>query len=173
MNAVEQTRQWLESFIVKLNICPFAKQPLEDGRIGYYDCDSVELADTLMSLASQIVALEQNDTVETSLFILSKGYKHFDDFLELIEFSDALIDQQQWRGAFQLAHFHPGYQFDGCDFDDPANHTNRSPLPTLHIIRESSITQAHQLHHDLESIPARNIELLRKLATKKEQKKHR
>ena len=42
----------------------------------------------------------------------------------------------------QLASFHPRYQFAGTEADDVTNFTNRSPYPTLHLLREASIDRA-------------------------------
>jgi hypothetical protein len=61
-----------------------------------------------------------------------------------------------------LAHFHPDYCFDGEPQDDPANYTNRSPYPTLHLLREASIEEALKSYDDPESIPERNIAFARR-----------
>ena len=42
----------------------------------------------------------------------------------------------------QIASFHPQYQFAGTAADDVTNATNRSPYPTLHLLREASIDRA-------------------------------
>ena len=42
----------------------------------------------------------------------------------------------------QVASFHPQYQFAGTAADDVTNATNRSPYPTLHLLREESIDRA-------------------------------
>jgi len=41
--------------------------------------------------------------------------------------------------VIQVASFHPQYRFAGSAPDDVSNATNRSPYPTLHLIREDSI----------------------------------
>ena len=47
--------------------------------------------------------------------------------------------------------------------DDITNFTNRSPYPTLHLLREASIEQAVAAFPDAASIFERNIETMRKL----------
>ena len=49
------------------------------------------------------------------------------------------------------------------DPDDIANFTNRSPYPTLHLLRESSIDRAVAAFPDAESIYERNIETMQRL----------
>jgi len=60
-------------------------------------------------------------------------------------------------GVLQLASFHPDYQFAGTDPDDVTNATNRSPYPTLHLIREESIDRAVQAFPDAAAIYETNI----------------
>ncbi|MGB1236910.1 MAG: DUF1415 family protein, partial [Pseudomonadales bacterium] len=63
----------------------------------------------------------------------------------------------------QLASFHPQYLFAGVDPEDISHWTNRSPYPMIHIIREGQMSRVLANFKDPASIPARNIELLRKL----------
>jgi hypothetical protein len=46
------------------------------------------------------------------------------------------------EGVLQIADFHPRYQFAGVDANDISHFTNRSPYPTLHLLREDSIDKA-------------------------------
>ena len=63
----------------------------------------------------------------------------------------------------QLASFHPHYQFAGAEADDITNYTNRSPWPTLHLLREASIEAAVDAFPEAAEIYDRNIETLRAL----------
>jgi hypothetical protein len=67
------------------------------------------------------------------------------------------------EGRVQLASFHPDYQFAGVEVDDPANFTNRSPLPMFHLIREDGLAAALETYPAPERIPERNIRHLRRL----------
>jgi hypothetical protein len=66
-------------------------------------------------------------------------------------------------GSLQIASFHPAYEFAGSAPDDIANFTNRSPYPTLHLLREASIDRAVAAFPDAATIYERNIETLRRL----------
>jgi hypothetical protein len=62
-----------------------------------------------------------------------------------------------------VASFHPDYVFADAEADDIANHTNRAPYPTLHLIREASLARATAAYPDAADIYERNIETLRQL----------
>jgi uncharacterized protein len=64
---------------------------------------------------------------------------------------------------FQLASFHPRYQFAETEVDDITNFTNRSPYPTLHLLREESIDRAVQALARPEDIFEANMKTLRSL----------
>ena len=66
-------------------------------------------------------------------------------------------------GVLQVADFHPHYQFGGTEVDDIENFTNRSPYPTLHLLREASMDKAVEAYPDASLIFERNIEVLNKL----------
>ena len=57
----------------------------------------------------------------------------------------------------------PNFQFEDTEADDISNYTNRSPYPTLHLIREDSITKAAEAFPDASAIFDRNIALLEKM----------
>jgi len=63
----------------------------------------------------------------------------------------------------QLVGFHPDYCFAGVEETDPANYTNRSPYPMFHLIRQDELAAALESWPDPESIPRRNVALLREL----------
>jgi len=45
--------------------------------------------------------------------------------------------------------------------DDASNYTNRSPLPLLHLLRESSIERAIASAPNIDQIPERNKQVAR------------
>ncbi len=166
---IQQTRCWLESVIIALNFCPFARREFINQRIRYSVADTPDLASVLQQLADEIAYLEHHSNTETTLFILPTGLEQFDDFLDLIDLGDQLIDDLGYRSIYQIAHFHPDYCFDGVEPDDASNFTNRSPWPTLHLLRESSLQKAIEAYGDTSVIPDENIKLARKLGFAKMQ----
>ena len=81
---------------------------------------------------------------ETTLLIAPGCLHNFLDFNDFLAQAERLLRKRGLQGVIQLASFHPGYQFAGTDADDITNFTNRSPYPTLHLLREASIDRAVQ-----------------------------
>lgn len=160
---VAATQNWLTSFIITYNICPFAKNVHENNSIRYQVVDSDSQEDCLEALIAECLHLDAESATETTLLILPKAVGKFNDFLDLLAIAEQLLVEQGYEGIYQLASFHPDYCFAGSNHDDAANYTNRSPFPMLHIIREASIEQVLQIYENPEMIPERNIELTRKL----------
>ena len=74
-----------------------------------------------------------------------------------ISYDDVTGDYEGYEGTYQLAHFHPDYCFEGEAVSDPANYTNRSPYPMLHLLREASLEKALEHYEHPEQIPDNNI----------------
>jgi hypothetical protein len=87
----------------------------------------------------------------------------FLDFNDFLDLADAALDDLGLDGVIQIASFHPHYQFAGTAPDDVDNATNRSPYPTLHLIREASLDRAVAAIPDASSIFDANIATLRQL----------
>ena len=84
-----------------------------------------------------------------------------------LDVADQLLVQMELEGIYQIASFHPDYQFDGVQVEDPENYTNRSPFPMLHIIREASLERAIADYPDVNDIPIRNIAMMNALGRDK------
>ena len=100
---------------------------------------------------------------ETTLLIVPDQFADFLDFNDFLGDAEALLQALDLEGVLQVAPFHPRFQFDGTDEDDITNATNRSPYPTLHLIREDSIDRAVQAFPEAEAIYEANMQTLRRL----------
>ncbi|MFT5756293.1 MAG: hypothetical protein ACI9LM_001006 [Alteromonadaceae bacterium] len=158
---VMQTQQWLEEIIVGLNFCPFAKKELVNESIHYHLSAFNKVKKAMFELIEQCHYLQNNPEIETSLIIYPSAFRHFERYLELVDVANDVLASSGFEGIFQLASFHPEYVFAGDDFDDAANFTNRSPYPTIHIIREVSLARVLAVYKNPEQIPVNNIELAR------------
>ncbi len=94
---------------------------------------------------------------ETTLIVHPQVLTDFGDYNDFLDLAEAALDEIGCDGVLQLASFHPDYQFAGTDPDDVTNATNRSPYPTLHLIREESIDRAVQAFPDAAAIYETNI----------------
>jgi hypothetical protein len=101
--------------------------------------------------------------IEMTLLMHPQVLQDFLDYNDFLDLADQAIEDLALDGVLQIASFHPDYQFAGTAKDDIENYSNRSPYPTLHLLRESSIDQAVAAFPDAADIYERNIETLRRL----------
>ncbi|MCB1649361.1 MAG: DUF1415 domain-containing protein [Pseudomonadales bacterium] len=155
------TRRWLEEAVIGLNLCPFARREYERGRIHFALCEETETEALLLAFAGELLRLEQEPGIDTTLLVFSRALESFDDYLDLLDMAQAWLEEQGLEGVYQLASFHPDYVFADVAETDAGNCTNRSPWPILHLLREDSVAEAVAAHRDIAGIPERNITLAR------------
>lgn len=162
---IATSRKWLEQAVIGLNLCPFAKKPYYKQQLRFCVCHANHLDHFLDQLEQEIQLLLHTpaEELETTLFIEPVLFQSFDEFLNIVELSEQILVENQAIGIIQIAPFHPKFQFADTDADDISNYTNRSPYPTLHLIRESSIDQAVAAFPDAAQIYQRNIALLQQM----------
>lgn len=160
--AISQTREWVSSVIVKYNFCPFARKEVENNCIHYIVSNANTIDDAVMDMLEQCIELDRERERETTLIMFDNGFSDFEDFLDLVDLANALLVAQGFEGKYQIANFHPDYVFADSDETDAANYTNRAPFPTLHLIREASMSEALENYDEPESIPEHNINLARR-----------
>lgn len=159
------TRNWLEKAVIGLNLCPFARAVYAADRIRYVVSDATTIEALLEVLAAELEVLAEADEnqTETTLLIHPQVLGDFLDYNDFLEMADMLVEELGLDGILQLASFHPQYQFAETESDDIENCSNRSPYPTLHLLRESSVERAVAAHPDTEQICRDNIKTLRQL----------
>ena len=163
--AAAATQRWLERAVIGLNLCPFAKAVHIKRQIRYAVTAAATAEELLAELRHELALLEEAspDVVETTLLIHPRAMTDFIDFHFFLKEADAALRALGQEGRVQLASFHPAYEFAGSAPDDVANCTNRSPHPTLHLLRETSIDRAVAAFPDTAAIYERNVETLRRL----------
>jgi len=156
---VRHTQNWLSDFVVKMKLCPFAAKPFKENVIHYRVSMATKAKDLMNDLMLEVRQLEQTSpkSLETTLLIHPSIGKDFDEYLDLLELSNQLLEICQLDCSIQIASFHPEYQFHGTQKNDVTNYTNRSPYPMLHLLREESVTRATTEYKDVSNIPDRNI----------------
>lgn len=164
---IESVAHWVESVVVELNLCPFAKREIINNRVRFAVTDARCEEQLLVALEAELKLLDGDASIETSLLIHPNLLGDFSDYNQFLNLIDILLIEMQFDGVFQVVSFHPRYQFADTDPHDAENFTNRSPYPLLHILREESLEHAIAGHPDIDQIPIRNIELLNRLGTAK------
>lgn len=157
-----EVEAWLTGMVIGLNLCPFAAPFVRQRLVRTVVCEARAASPVLGTMIDEILAMTAESAAHrTTLVVVPFALPAFDDFLELVAQTDALIDQIGLRGVVQLAHFHPDYLFDGVPAEDHGHWTNRAPYPILHLLREDDVATALARYPDADGIPARNVERLR------------
>ncbi len=164
-SVIEQTRRWLERAVIGLNLCPFAKSVHVKGQIHYAVSRARTPQELLADLAVELKELlgAAPEVRDTTLLIAPDCLADFLDFNDFLAEADQLLTDLELDGVLQIANLHPAYQFAGTRADDITNFTNRSPYPTLHLLREESIDRAVAAFPQAETIYQRNMQTMEQL----------
>lgn len=159
---IADTQRWLERAVIGLNLCPFARAVVTRQQVRYVLSDANTPEQLLEQLGEELLHLRDTpaDAVDTTLIVHPQVLTDFLDYNDFLDDADALVEALGLDGVLQVASFHPQYQFAGSDPDDIANCTNRSPYPTLHLLREDSVARAVATFPDPDAIVERNIATL-------------
>lgn len=162
---IAATRNWLEKAVIGLNLCPFAKAVYVKDQVRIIVSDAKDPAALLEHLMTELRLLADSDPeeIDTTLLVHPYVLQRFLDFNDFLEIADAALADMGLEGELQVADFHPKFQFASTTLNDVSNNTNRSPFPTLHLIRESSIDRAVEAFPDAATIYERNIALMQEL----------
>jgi uncharacterized protein len=166
-NIIHETQDWLIKAVIGLNLCPFAKAVHVKEQIKYVVSEATTVEQLLEDLAQELEFLAEvsREKTDTTLLIHPEVLNDFLDYNDFLELADQLLEDLDLDGELQIASFHPQYQFAGTEIDDVTNFTNRSPYPTLHLIREESIDEAVKAFPEAEAIFETNMQIMEKLGT--------
>lgn len=164
-DVVNRTRLWLEQMVVGQNLCPFSLSVIARNQVQYAICDATadsQLKQFFLDELQLLLASNEND-VATSLLMFTQGAEEFGDYLDLLDWLQQLLEEAELTDHVQLASFHPQYLFDGVAADDLSHFTNRSPYPTIHLLRQDHMARILSHVSNPEKIYLDNIETLKKL----------
>jgi hypothetical protein len=169
---LEQTRQivletqlWLESAVIGLNLCPFAKAVYVKNQVRIAvsaASDENEVFEELIHEIEFIKAQEPTD-IDTTLLIHPNALNDYLDFHVFQQRCSQALKRSKSQGIVQIATFHPQFQFANTQADDLENFTNRAPFPIHHVLREASISRAVEAFPDASEIYEKNIRTLNDL----------
>ncbi|MFT3880088.1 MAG: DUF1415 domain-containing protein [Gemmatales bacterium] len=164
---ITQTRHWISSVVIGLNLCPFAQRVFKAEQIRYSVTDTDDQETLLQFLSDELILLSQSETVETTLVIHPNVLGNFLDYVDFLAIADQRLRALRLQGVIQIASFHPQYQFADTEPEAVENYTNRSPYPMLHLLREASISKVATDPDALLEIPVRNKKLLKTMGLEK------
>ncbi|MFC0174262.1 DUF1415 domain-containing protein [Vibrio comitans] len=153
------TQDWLEQVVIGLNLCPFAHKPNKNKQIKIAVTEATSEEALLEFILLELRELDSKDPkeLETTLVVAPHMLEDFMDYNFFLDWVDALLKQEDYEGIYQVASFHPDYCFGGTEPEDAENLTNRSPYPTIHLIREESMERVLKHYPNPEAIPDTNI----------------
>jgi hypothetical protein len=154
VTALSATKIWVEDTVIGLQLCPFAQQARN--RIRYRVSEAKQEAALLKELQTELLALQSDDSIETSLLIHPYVLGDFAVYNQFLSIADELLEAMDLVGEIQIASFHPNYQFADTSEHCAENYTNRSPYPMLHCLRETSVSRAVDSHPNVHGIPQQN-----------------
>ncbi len=164
---IQATRNWVKSVVIQLNLCPFAHPVFNKEQIRFKVSGATTTFQLLQELQEELALLSSNPSIETTLLIHPQLLNDFPEYNDFLDIAEQLIADEDLEGIFQIASFHPDYQFSGTAPDDAENFTNRSPYPMLHVLREDRLSEAIDNFPDPDQIPKRNITRLNELGAGK------
>jgi hypothetical protein len=164
-HALAETRAWVDRAVIGLQLCPFAKAPQVRGQVRYVASEAVDADALLSDLVDELklLAAAPPERIETTLLVHPRVFSQFEDHNDFLEIAEAALAALDLEGVVQIASFHPEYRFAASEPHDIANATNRSPHPTLHLLREESIERALATFADPDSIFETNIATMERL----------
>jgi len=162
---IAATRCWLERAVIGLNLCPFAKAVHAKGQVRFVLSEATTPEALLEDLAHELLVLRDTPAseIDTTLLVHPHVLQEFLDYNDFLDTADALVASLGLEGDIQVASFHPAYRFAGTADEDIGNYTNRAPYPTLHLLREDSVSRAVAAFPDPDAIVERNIATLETL----------
>lgn len=160
-----ETRAWVDRMVIGLNLCPFAKAVQVRGQVRYVVSEATDVDGLLDELRDEMdrLATTEPALVDTTLLIHPQLLNDFLDYNEFLGAAEEMLVQLGHEGVLQLASFHPQFQFAGTAADDVTNATNRSPYPTLHLLREASVDRAVDAFPDAGVIYEKNMRTMQEL----------
>ena len=72
---IEQTKQWVDRFIIHYNICPFAENVVTNNSIDYQVIPASEMEDCLLAMVDHLIKLDRGDEIETALLIFPNAVR--------------------------------------------------------------------------------------------------
>lgn len=139
------TKLWVEEFVFRNSLCPWVGKTLAQDQLRLTLVDNSSRRSVINAVLEEskslIDSLRSHDNHTTTLLVLKHDIT-FEAFLELIESIERLLDSKNMSQYIQIASFHPDYQFDKTDINAAENYTNRSPYPTIHLLRVIDVSNA-------------------------------
>ena len=115
---IAQQKNWVKEVVIGCGFCPFANKVFIENSIRYVVIEGTALHEHPSVVLSELLLLEKEPTIETTLLIFSEAYQSFGGYLQLVKQSEKLSIRKGFEGVFQIASFHPDYVFGDANESD-------------------------------------------------------
>jgi hypothetical protein len=163
-SATAQTKHWISNFVIRHNLCPFAKFPFDQDEIYYCELEDLSIPEYLEALFEHCKFVNESTEFSTGFVIFNAPTVDFELLLDIQMLALDLLEQSELAGVFQLVPFHPQFRFQDSDTESPMNRVNQSPFPMLHILAEDDVTRAKEEYGVTQEILTNNQETLKRIA---------
>jgi len=165
--AERHTRAWLAQCVVGMNLCPFARPLTDAPGLRVAVCQASAEQDLRAAFLSELDRMQScsEADIATTLLVFNRALADFNDYLDFLDDAQYLLERAGLDGVVQLASFHPDYQFQGEPAGAASHYSNRSPWPTLHLLREAMVTRLVDSYPNPEQIPRNNVDQLEAMGT--------
>ena len=164
-DTIDQTKAWIESFVIHHNLCPFAKVPFTKDIIEYRICDATDAEAICISLLELLRQMQATpiENLSNAFLIFPEMDNTFEAYLDIFYLAEAMLEDMELDEDFQLVSFHPRYCYADTDANDSSNYTNRSPYPMIHVLHIDEVEEAIEAYGDTNKIIDGNTQTLENL----------
>ena len=99
---INTVQHWVETFVVGLNVCPFAKREVVKNRVRYCVSQADKRELLTADLERELNRLKENDAIETSLLIHPSVLQDFYDYNDYLHTANILVRNMGLDGVFQV-----------------------------------------------------------------------
>ena len=160
---VVETIAWINNFVLKHNLCPFARKPINENKVRFEYLKTSEESTLENKFLEEVRLLISKPSISNSMLVCPELDSNFLAYMDLIYKLEDILVEEELEADFQVASFHPAYQFAGTTPEDVENLTNRAPHAIIHILRGDEMEEAIEQHGQTDQIPLQNIEKMKKL----------
>lgn len=161
---IQTCKKWVETFIIDLNLCPFAKQFYIKNKVRFVVIDKQKSDDFFYAFGDEVECLQQNETPETTLMIIP-AFGNIQHFMMYFKLCQEMLEINKADKDFMIVPFHPAMRNHQHEANDPQQFTGIAPYPIVHILRQKTVNRLGAKYKS--DIQKDNDATLRKMGTKK------
>src|SRR3954465_9336327 len=109
LQAIAETRAWVERAVIGLNLCPFARAAQVRDQVHYVETAATDVESLAVALHEELIGLNEisPELRETTLLIHPHVLGDFLDFNDFLAVADEVLVRSGLEGILQIASFHP------------------------------------------------------------------